>query len=118
MSDRIRKITRLIDEMSRILLDNNLSKLDIKVLSNQENTEIVFHHFQNSMSLERLKTIDETLNKPRRFELENYYWTLVGETEIDQSLQLVGGMIDKAMIERSENDVIITIIRTNEASNK
>ncbi len=111
MSDRIRKITRLIDEMSRILLSNNASSLDIKLQYNDSAVEIMFYHYQNTMSDKRLQEINETLNKPHRFELENYYWTLVGETDVDQSLQLLGGLIDKATVERIGSDVSIRLVR-------
>ena len=114
MSNKIRKITRLIDEMSSILLANNLSELDVKILPKDKSIEIFFYHYQNTMSDEQLKKIENTLNKPRRLELETYYWTLVGETDVDQSLQLVGGLTDSAKLTKVGNDVQIILIRADE----
>jgi len=113
MSDKIKKITRLIDEMSTMLLSSDFTSLDVKIIPGDDELKICFYHYGNSMNANRLEEIEEILNKPRRFELETYYWTLVGEADIDHSLNLVGSLIDYATVERNDNDVSITVIRKN-----
>jgi len=114
MSSKVKKITRIIDEMSSILLSDSLSNLEVKILISEKDIEINFYHYHNNMTEQRLKEIEQTLNKPRRFELESYYWTLIGETDIDQSLQMIGGLIDSAVVKKNGTDLCITLIRINE----
>lgn len=114
MSSKVKKITRIIDEMASILLADSLSNLEVKVSINEKDIEIGFHHYHNNMTEQRLIEIEKTLNKPRRFELESYYWTLIGETDVDQSLQMIGGLIDSAKLTKVGNDVQIIMIRGDE----
>ena len=114
MSSKVKKITKIIDEMASILLADSLSNLEVKISINEKDIEISFHHYHNNMTEQRLIEIEKTLNKPRRFELESYYWTLIGETDVDQSLQLIGGLIDSAVVKKIESDLYITLVRINE----
>ena len=114
MSNKDKKITRIIDEISSLLLLDNLSELEVKILPHEKEIEIIFYHYHNKMSEQRLQEIEQILNRPRRLELESYYWTLIGETDINQSLQMIGGLIDHADVKKIGADLKLTLIRAGE----
>ncbi len=47
---------------------------------------------------EDLETLEKLLHAPRCHEMEEYYWNLTGDNDIDSELTLVGMMIDEAHI--------------------
>ena len=53
MSSKVKKITRIIDEMSSILLADSLSNLEVKVSIKKKDIEISFYHYHNNMTEQR-----------------------------------------------------------------
>ena len=51
------------------------------------------------------------LNSPRQRDIEEYYWSLSGESECYSELQLVGMMSDEANVEHSDKTLTITLKR-------
>jgi len=51
---------------------------------------------------------------PRRHDIEEYYWELTGDDDLDTELSLVGMMVDDVVIDYKNNkDLIINLKRTN-----
>ena len=58
-----------------------------------------------------MEEIRSVLNQERQIEMESYYWPLIGESNDEESLQLVGRMTDTAVVERFDKDVTLMIFR-------
>ena len=64
-----------------------------------------------SIDPERLAELDTELNRPRQKEIEQNFWGLSGENDIDAELTLVGMMVDKATITYENGQLTIHCIR-------
>ncbi len=62
----------------------------------------------------RLDELNQYMNMPRQHEVEQYYWNISGEEEIDNELSLAGMMTDEADIRYSGGELCIRCIRRNE----
>ena len=51
------------------------------------------------------------LNSPRQREIEEYYWSLSGESECYSELQLVGMMTDEVSVEHNDQTLSIVLKR-------
>lgn len=80
-------------------------------------TEITVRAKMDNIPDEVVEKLDRILNIPRQREVEQYYWNIGGEEEIDDELPLAGMMIDKAVITRENGTLVINALRydaTNE----
>ena len=63
-------------------------------------------------SEKEVKRLVRRLNIERQVEMEEYYWELTGESDIDTELTLVGMMTDKGEVRFLDNNTIeITLYR-------
>ena len=107
VEDNINQSSNKLEKECKIILkDKDESIYSLKDFNNE---------FINKMSDDLIKEIDDIelynlkkiLNTNRQHEVEEYYWNLGGECELEGELSLVGMMIDKAEI--SYNDSILSI---------
>jgi len=96
MRTHIKRITSIADEITTFLLLENFSKLSITIEPEDKVTRFRFVCENSSMTQKQLDEILHVLNQPRQIELETYFWTLLGESGADMSLNVVGRMIDTA----------------------
>jgi len=59
-------------------------------------SEIIIRAKMDKVSPDILENLNHVLNIPRQPEIEQYYWNIGGEEDIDDELSLAGMMIDKA----------------------
>lgn len=64
----------------------------------------------------RLDELNKYLHIPRQHEVEQYYWTIAGEEEIDSELSLAGMMVDTAEISYSGDELRIFCQRLDESN--
>lgn len=111
MSKKVKIITRLVDELTSWLLNETYTQVDVSVIPMEEGIELRFVHYNSTMTDSRIEQIRSVLNQERQIEMETYYWSLIGESNSEESLQLVGRMTDTAVVERFGNDVTLMIYR-------
>ena len=58
-----------------------------------------------------IEKLDHVLNIPRQREVEQYYWNISGEEEIDDELPLAGMMTDRASVTREDGVLLIKVLR-------
>jgi hypothetical protein len=113
MRTHVKRITSIADEITTFLLLKNFSPLVMTIVPEGKVTTFRFVSDNNSMTEGQLNEILETLNQPRQIELETYYWTLLGESGADMSLNVVGRMIDSAR-GYFENGTLVLILTREE----
>lgn len=113
MRTHVKRITSIADEITTYLMLENFSPLVITIVPEGKVTTFRFASENNSMTEGQLNEILETLNQPRQIELETYYWTLLGESGADMSLNVVGRMIDSAH-GYFENGTLVLILTREE----
>ena len=107
MKFKFEKNLRIINEIMTYL--HKLGANDINVTFHTEDNAssfLMWGHIKEIDDIE-LYNLKKILNTNRQHEVEEYYWNLGGECELEGELSLVGMMIDKAEI--SYNDSILSI---------
>jgi hypothetical protein len=112
MHNEIQKTTKIIDEISSLLVNNGSLEIDIKLRLNNVCTKIFITDYNTRLNQEQIDSLSQFLNIPRQTEVEEYYWGLMGETSDDDEMFLVGSMIDSAKFELKDGNLYIEIVRT------
>ncbi len=111
MKHEIKKVTHIINELLTMLLLRGAENIDVSIKHVEDYTEIELIHHQCKCDDQFIETLRYNLNTQRQFEVEGYYWQLVGEDESGDELHLVGAMIDEAHVELKGNDLHIHLKR-------
>ncbi|MFI3210399.1 MAG: hypothetical protein R3Y64_05040 [Peptostreptococcaceae bacterium] len=111
MDSEIKKITRLIDEISTMLLKNGCSDLDIKLKREDDLSIVKIVSFDCIFTDEEISDLRDVLNIQRQCEIEGFYWELMGDDINGDELFLVGSMIDSADVYKKDNNLFIDILR-------
>jgi len=111
MRHEMKKIGRIIDELTTLFLNEDTNEIDLKILTNKAETIITLKDYQTRYKPDEIKRLESLLNQQRQREIEEYYWQLAGETDEGDELVLVSAMIDEAKLELEDGNLIMTLIR-------
>lgn len=78
--------------------------LNIKHMNNQTIIQIEANYVE--INEETIESIKNLLSIQRSSEMEEYYWNLTGESDIDCELTLIGLMTDSAEIELVDGNIL------------
>lgn len=111
MRHEVKKISKMVDELTTFFLEHQAKSLDIKI-DNLVDREVITVEAValDDMAL-CIKRLQRFLSYPRELEMEEYYWELAGETDSSEELGLVGTMIDEANIGYDEEKIQLELIR-------
>lgn len=115
MRHEAKKIAQIVSEILTLFLLNGAENIDIKVntkiSTNERNTEIIIIQYECDYEEEFIQKIEYNLNTQRQYEIEGYYWQLVGEDDSSDELHLVGAMVDEANVTKKGKDLHIQLLR-------
>lgn len=111
MRHEVKKISRIVDELTTMLLKDDTNEVDFKIKMNAHQTVITIVDYHSRCDEAKLERLREALSIERQHELEEYYWQLAGESDCDDELTLVGAMIDEAKIEMKDGNLTMELIR-------
>lgn len=115
MRHEAKKIAQIVSEILTLFLLNGAEIIDIKVntkiSTNERNTEIIIIQYECDYEEEFIQKIEYNLNTQRQYEIEGYYWQLVGEDDSSDELHLVGAMVDEANVTKKGKDLHIQLLR-------
>lgn len=111
---QIKKISKLIDEMTTFYLENDANNITFGIRVRKEGVYIESSAEHINLTEEELRKIEENINtQNREAEMEEYYWKLAGEGPSSEKLSLVAIMVDTAgvSIDRENDRVYINLFR-------
>lgn len=111
MRDEIRKINRLIDEISSLLMKKGSTEIDIKIKRCDVMCTITIIDYNTTYCIEEIEELSDILNIQRQCEIEGFYWELMGDDDKGDELFLVGSMIDSADVNKIGEDLHIVMKR-------
>ncbi len=111
MRHEIKKICRIVDELTTLFLRDDTNEVDFKIKTSSEKTIISIVDYNTRFSDDAIRHLEDTLNLQRQAEIEEYYWQLAGETDEGDELTLISAMIDTAEIEKKDGNLYIELIR-------
>lgn len=112
MQSEIKKITRIIDEITYLIMKKGSEDMEVRVKRDTDSTTIYIVDYNTKYSEEDIHELNEILNIQRQCEIEGYYWELVGEDNDGDELFLVGSMIDNAEVQKIGNHLYIKMVRS------
>ncbi len=111
MNESIKKLTKIIDELTTIFLINKAKGIDIKLIKNTDEFLLEFSVDSLDFDTFSLEDFIEELDNKREDNAEEYYWQLSGTNENLSELHLIGMMIDNFQVEVEENILNLKITR-------
>lgn len=111
MKFKIEKNLRILNELVTYYHTNGCDDVHIDVINKDDCSYFNISGKIESFSKEQFDKLDTILNAPRQHEVEQYYWHLGGNTELECELTLVGAMVDSAIIEFKDNVLSLKIKR-------
>lgn len=91
-----KKLAKLIDEIASYCLSKGACSLTIDLKTEEDRHLIHVEAKGVSISARELKQVQEHISSHREVEMEEYYWSLVGDSVTQDELTLVASMTDVA----------------------
>ncbi len=116
MKREIKKVTKMVDEVSTFFLENQGTEIDVKIVNMEDKIVIaVIAKYLTDINATVAK-LKEYLSYPRAHEMEEYYWELTGESECEEGLAIVGSMVDEAVLDYTEEEIYIQYVAAKRLS--
>ena len=111
MRHETKKICKIVDELITLLLKDDTDEVDFKIKKEVDRTIIKIVDYNTKYSEAEALDLNESLTVQRQHEMEEYYWQLVGESDCDSELTLIGAMVDDAIVNLKDGNLYIEIVR-------
>lgn len=111
MRHETKKICKIVDEMTTYFLKEDTDEVDFKIKKSKEKTVVKIIDYNTHYTENDVQDLKECLNVQRQHEVEEYYWQLVGESDTEAELTIVGVMIDEATVELVDGNLHVTLVR-------
>lgn len=102
MNKEDEKIRAIINELVAYSLQNGATAIDIRLKTQNENNVIEITFNPLSVSNEMIDELKRRFNVPRTAELEEHYWRVLEGNTNDNSLYIVGIMINTFTLDYDE----------------
>lgn len=102
---------RMAEELILFAYKYGAEDINLNIKNTPEETIITIEATNVNLDKETIESITNLLNVPRCIEMEEYYWNLTGESDMDCELSLIGVMSDKVIINIASNILKIELIR-------
>ena len=103
MQNEVKKITRLVDEVTSLLMRSGSNDINVRIKRDSELSTITI--------IDEISSLNDVLNIQRQCEVEEFYWELMGDDSHEDELFLVGSMVDKATVNKIDKDLHIVMYR-------
>lgn len=97
---------KIVNEIMSFFYKNGANKIHIDLSTLGNETEFLFWAEIESLDKHSLDIAERLLNSPRCHEMEEYYWSLTGDSDTDNELTLVGMMTDETEINYKDNKIL------------
>lgn len=114
MKNKKQRIAKMAEELILFVYKYGAENLDLKITTEKSKTIIKIRATNIDLDDEVIESIKTLLNMPRSMEMEEYYWTLTGESYTDSELSLIGAMSDDCKITFKNKILEIKLTRKSE----
>lgn len=105
------KISKIVDELTTFCFSVGATEIGIDIKETDEHFKIHLKSNYNAPT-EKINELVKLLKCKKQEAMEEYYWYLAGDSDVDSELTLVGMMTDKCKINFVEGEFIeITLYR-------
>ncbi|MBN2286601.1 MAG: ATP-binding protein [Tissierellales bacterium] len=114
MDKESKKIEGIVNELISNSLNAEASDITVHIKKENDETIITVKDNGIGMDEETQKKIYDYLNQPNIDDLEDYYGELAGNIRAGSGLNIVGFLVDKAIVESSPGEGTTIIVHRKE----
>ena len=111
MQNEIKKITKLVDEVTSLLMRYGSNDINVHIKRDSELSTITIIDYNSGYPDDEITSLSDVLNIQRQCEIEEFYWELMGDDSHEDELFLVGSMVDKATVNKIDKNLHIVKYR-------
>lgn len=111
MSYKREKLMKIMNELVNFCMRIGMRNFNVDFDFHEGIAEISIKGYCANPPLEKLADLDRILNLPRQEELEELYWSLMGDCHEEEHLEMIGVMVDSGVVEYKDNILKISIYR-------
>jgi hypothetical protein len=97
---------KIVSEIMNYLLKIGCKDIHLDYCIKESTSYFSFLCIIENLEKEFINNMESLLSIPRRHDIEEYYWELTGDDDIDSELSLVGMMIDDVSIIYKNNKTL------------
>lgn len=107
------KVVKMLDEMLNYVYYLGAKETDVNIKELEDRFEIILScDYKEGLPEKKIDIMIKSLNVPREEEMEEYYWELAGDCDLDSELSIVGLMCDEAYVDKLPgNKLKIKLVR-------
>lgn len=105
------RIAKIVNEMTMFFFSMEARDISVKIHLDSNDTAITFESDYYGDQKKKIEKLVKCMKIPKQEGMEEYYWGLTGECDIDTELSVVGMMIDRVDLEVKENSIRLTLHR-------
>jgi hypothetical protein len=106
-----KRLCKIVDELFTYFLNIGANDITFNFKDNDDHYELNLVCNYKFMDKKKLDKLIKYLNYPKSEAMEEYYWELAGESDVDTELTIVGMMTDDKTIEVNEDTIEIKLKR-------
>ncbi len=103
------RIARMAEELISDFLKYDCRDMNLRILEERERYVITISGSCQDMRREKANRIKKLLNQPRNPQMEEYYWSLSGDSDVESEFALLGIMSDHAELDYDEKSMFLSI---------
>lgn len=111
MSYKREKLMKIMNELVNFVMQINIEEFNVDFSFNKGIVRISVEGYCEDPPMEKLKQLEKILNLPRQEELEELYWSLMGDCHEEEHLEMIGVMVDSGRVSYEDNMVRISVYR-------
>ncbi|TCK90503.1 hypothetical protein EDC19_2272 [Natranaerovirga hydrolytica] len=111
MKHNNKRVCKIIHELTYFLLMLGATNLNVNVEHRKDEYKITIKSNFNKKEQRYIDKLIKGVTAPRQEEIEEYYWELAGETDLESELNLIGIMINEANVEVNDDLIEIELYR-------
>lgn len=106
-----KKLAKMIDELSSYCLAHDARTIKIELINRSDKHLLNLYAEGIKLSEKEFKSMSNKIKADREVEMEEYYWSLVGDCVTQDELSLVASMTDEAVAEMEGDVLQVKLVR-------
>lgn len=111
MKHNKKRVSKIVDELIVYLFSIGASNINVNILEEKDFYKIRISSNYRDKDMEKIDNLKKYLSCEKQEEMEEYYWELTGECDIDTELTLVGMMTDKCEININDDKIELELFK-------
>lgn len=106
-----KRVSKIVDELITYFFAMGATDINMDLQETDDYYKIHFKSNYTENNEEKIEKMVKYLKCEKQEEMEEYYWELAGDSDVDTELSLVGMMTDKAEINIGEDIIEVILYR-------